>query len=77
KSIKSTVSFSKINYHRPRSTNDYRFCVTDENEYDEIISVGRLAIGHILLPVTAFISGLKMTYCTNCWELGHIRPHCK
>ncbi|CAF4451919.1 unnamed protein product [Rotaria sp. Silwood2] len=77
KSIKSTVSFSKINYHRPRSTNDYRFCVTDENEYDEIISIGRLAIGHILLPVTAFISGLKMTYCTNCWELGHIRPHCK
>ncbi|CAF3755707.1 unnamed protein product [Rotaria sp. Silwood1] len=77
KSLKSTVSFSKINYHHPRSTNDYRFCVTDENEYDEIISIGRLAIGHILLPVTAFITGLKMTYCTNCWELGHIRPHCK
>ncbi|CAF3812866.1 unnamed protein product [Rotaria sp. Silwood1] len=76
KSIKSTVTFSKIKYY-PRSTNDYRFCVTDDNEYDEIISIGRLAIGHILLSVTAFIPGLKMTYCTNCWELGHFRSHCQ
>jgi hypothetical protein len=77
KSIRSAVSFSRINYHRPRSTNDYRFCITDENEYNEIISIGRIAIGHILLPVTAFIPGIKMTYCNNCWELGHTRLDCK
>jgi hypothetical protein len=77
KSIRSAVSFSRINYHRPRSTKDYRFCITDENEYNEIISIGRIAIGHILLPVTAFIPGIKMTYCNNCWELGHTRPECK
>ena len=77
KSIKSTVAFSKIKYQRPRATNDYRFCVTDENEYEEMMSIGRLAIGHVLLPVTAFIPGLKMTYCNNCWELGHTRPQCK
>jgi hypothetical protein len=77
KSIKSVAQLSKINYHRPRSTNDFRFCVTDDNEYDEILSIGRLAIGHVLLPITAFISSLKMTYCNNCWELGHTRFQCK
>lgn len=35
-SIKSAISFSKINYHRSPPTNDYRFCVTDANDYDEI-----------------------------------------
>jgi hypothetical protein len=77
KSITSAVSLTKINYHHPRTTNDYRFCVTDGNEYDEILSIGRIAIGHLLLPITSFIPSLKMTYCNNCWELGHTRPQCK
>ena len=77
KSIRSAVTFSKINYHRPRTTNDYRFCITDESEYDEILGIGRIAIGHSLLPITSFIPGLKMTFCNNCWELGHTRPECK
>ncbi|CAF1543622.1 unnamed protein product, partial [Rotaria sordida] len=77
KSIKSAVQFSKINYHRPRATDDFRFCIIDENEYEEVLSIGRLAIGHVLLPITAFIPGLKMTYCNNCWELGHTRYQCK
>jgi hypothetical protein len=77
KSIRSSVAFTKMNYNRPRPTNDFRFCVTDPNEYEEILNIGRIAIGHLLLPVTAFLPGLKMTYCTNCWELGHIRSECK
>ncbi|CAF3857364.1 unnamed protein product [Rotaria sp. Silwood1] len=77
KSIKPAIQFSKINYHRPRATDDFRFCITDENEYEEVLSIGRLAIGHVLLPITAFIPGLKMTYCNNCWELGHTRHQCK
>ena len=43
----------------------------------KLISVGRLAIGHVLLPITAFITGLKITYCNNCWLLGHTRYQCK
>ncbi|CAF2803067.1 unnamed protein product [Rotaria sp. Silwood2] len=77
RSIKSAIQFSKINYHRPRSTFDFRFCITDENEYEEVLSTGRLAIGHVLLPITALIPGLKMTYCNNCWALGHTRYQCK
>ncbi|CAF1240231.1 unnamed protein product [Rotaria magnacalcarata] len=77
KSISSASSFSKINYHRPRSTNDYRFCVADANEYEEILKIGRIAIGHLLLPITAFLPGLKLTYCANCWIIGHTKPECK
>ncbi|CAF4804355.1 unnamed protein product [Rotaria sp. Silwood2] len=53
------------------------FVFTNENEYEEVLSIGRLAIGHVILPITAFIPGLKMTYCNNCWELGHTRYQCK
>jgi len=66
KSIRSSVTFTKMNYHRPRSTNDFRFCVTDPNECEEILNIGRIAIDHLLLPFTAFLPGLKMTFCTNC-----------
>ncbi|CAF2803086.1 unnamed protein product [Rotaria sp. Silwood2] len=45
--------------------------------YHQVLSIGRLAIGHVILPITAFIPGLKMTYCNNCWELGHTRYQCK
>ncbi|CAF4155118.1 unnamed protein product, partial [Rotaria sordida] len=77
RSIKSATQFSKINYHRPRSTDDFRFCIIDENEYEEVLNIGRLAIGHVLLPITAFIPGLKMTYCNKCWKLGHTQHRCK
>ncbi|CAF4103110.1 unnamed protein product [Adineta steineri] len=77
KTIRSASSMSKINYHRPRATNDYRFCVTDINEYEEILKIGTIGIGHLLLPITTFISSLNMTYCNNCWELGHRRNQCK
>lgn len=76
KSIKSAVSFSKINY-RQRATNDYRFCVTDEGEYEEIVNIGRTTVGHLLLSVTPFVPGLNMTYCNKCWQLGHTRSQCK
>ncbi|CAF4699739.1 unnamed protein product [Rotaria sp. Silwood1] len=44
--------------------------------YHQVLNIGRLAIGHVLLPITAFIPVLKMTYCNNCWELGHTRYQC-
>jgi hypothetical protein len=77
KSTKSAVSFTQIKYHHPRPSKDYRFCVTDISEYEELLNIGRIAIGHVLLPITAFRPGLKMTYCTGCLELGHTRFQCK
>ena len=77
KSITSATSLTKMNYHRQRTTNDFRFCVANENEYNEIIKIGRIAIGHVLLPITTFQSSLKMTYCNSCWEIGHFRAQCK
>ncbi|UJR17176.1 hypothetical protein I4U23_004072 [Adineta vaga] len=77
KSITSATSLTKMNYHRQRTTNDFRFCVADENEYDEIIKIGRIAIGHVLLPITTFQSSLKLTYCNSCWKIGHFRAQCK
>ncbi|CAF1370057.1 unnamed protein product [Adineta ricciae] len=77
KSISSATSLTKMNYHRQRTTNDFRFCVADEKEYDEIMKIGRIAIGHVLLPITAFQSSLKLTYCNSCWEIGHFKAQCK
>ncbi|CAM4920935.1 unnamed protein product [Rotaria socialis] len=77
KLISSASSYSKISYHRTRSTNDYRFCIADTNEYEEIFKIGRIAIGHLLLPITAFLPDLKLAYCSNCWMIGHTKPECK
>ncbi|CAF0993445.1 unnamed protein product [Adineta ricciae] len=77
KTIESASSLTKINYSRPRTTNDYRCCITDTDEYNEILKIGRIAIGHLLLSITPFMPGLKMTYCNKCWELGHTKNLCK
>ncbi|CAF3865423.1 unnamed protein product, partial [Rotaria sp. Silwood1] len=72
----------------PVGTNRYKFGVTskndflllwnsDANEYEEILKIGRIAIGHLLLPITAFLPGVKLTYCSNCWMIGHTKPECK
>lgn len=76
KTIKSAVSFSMIKYYHYRSTNDFRFCVSDMNEFNEITLIGRIAIGNLLLQINPFIPSLKMTYCNKCWELGHQRQEC-
>jgi hypothetical protein len=63
-SITSAVSFSKTNYHRPRTTNDYRFCVIDEN--DEIINIDRLAIN----PDSMSIEPIIRLY-VQCARMGN------
>ncbi|CAF3192134.1 unnamed protein product [Rotaria socialis] len=77
KSISSAGSYSKINYHRPRSTNDYRFCIADANKYEEILKITSVTIEYLLLQITAFRPGLKLTYCSNYWMIGHTKPECK
>ncbi|CAF4133626.1 unnamed protein product [Rotaria sp. Silwood2] len=76
--IKSAVNISEIKYlnNNNRPIKDYRFAVTDINEYYATLCLGRMAIGNQLFLLTPFRSSYKMTYCTKCWKLGHMRETC-
>ena len=77
KAIPAAVSFSTLTYpHRQRSTYDIRFCVLDLQEYQTSLELGRIAIGQHYLPITTYLPGYKLTYCTACWQLGHVRKQC-
>ncbi|CAF1357854.1 unnamed protein product [Rotaria sp. Silwood1] len=36
-----------------------------------------ISIGKTFCSITSFLSGNRMTYCTRCWCLGHMRNKCK
>ncbi|CAF1331268.1 unnamed protein product [Rotaria sp. Silwood1] len=36
----------------------------------------RISIGNVIVPITRFLEGNKLTYCTRCWCLGHMRNKC-
>ncbi|CAF3938184.1 unnamed protein product [Rotaria sp. Silwood1] len=76
--IKSAVQFNEIKYYNNenRPTIDYRFAITDINEYYAALNQGRIAICNQLFPLTPFRAGYKMTYCSKCWKLGHTREIC-
>jgi hypothetical protein len=78
KAIPAATSFSVIRYqHRQRPSYDLRFCVLSVDQYQTALELGRLAIGQFYLPVTHFLAGYRMIYCTACWKLGHTRDQCK
>jgi hypothetical protein len=78
KAIPSAVSFSTILcQYRKRPSYDIRFIVRDLEQYQTAVELGRIAIGHHYLPTMPFLSGNKLTYCTACWKLGHMRDKCK
>ena len=78
KAIPAATSFSVIRYqHRHRPSFDLRFCVMSVEQYQTALELGRIAIGQFYLPVTHFLAGHRMIYCTACWKLGHMRDHCK
>ncbi|CAF4412802.1 unnamed protein product [Rotaria sp. Silwood2] len=77
KAIPAAVSFSTIRYqHRHRPSYDLRFCVRNLDQYKTALELGRLAIGHHYLPLTYFMSGYRLTYCTSCWKIGHLKDKC-
>ncbi|CAF4841582.1 unnamed protein product, partial [Rotaria sp. Silwood2] len=39
--------------------------------------LGRISIGNHWLSITPFLSGNRMTYCTRCWIICHLREQCK
>jgi hypothetical protein len=78
KSIPAAVGFSSINYHhRQRPSYDLRFNVLNLEQYHTALELGRLAIGQHYLPITNFLTGYRLTYCTSCWKIGHMRNKCQ
>ena len=75
--LASTASeFHAIVYSYPRSTNDFRFTVSDLKEYNGLLRLGHIGIGDKMRVVTPYRSAKKLTYCSKCWMLGHTRNNC-
>ncbi|CAF2096868.1 unnamed protein product [Rotaria magnacalcarata] len=76
RSIASVVNLKRIQYAYNRKTDDYRFHVKDLQEYNRAINMRRISIGNVMVPITRFLEGNKLTYCTRCWRVGHMRNKC-
>ena len=76
RNLQSAVNIRRINYRFERRSNDYRFIVKDNREYNSTLKLGRISIGNSLCTITPFLAGNRMTYCTRCWCLGHMRDKC-
>ena len=76
RSIASLVNLERIQYSYNRKTDDYRFHVQDLQEYNQVLNMKRLLIGNVMVSITRFLEGNKLTYCTRCWRLGHMRNKC-
>jgi len=63
--------------HMNESLNDFRFTVTDLTEYNTDLELVRISISNRWLSITLFLTGNRMTYCTQWWKIGHIREQCK
>ncbi|CAF1384518.1 unnamed protein product [Rotaria sordida] len=77
RTITSADNIKQIHYAYVRRTNDFRFTVTDLTEYNSALELGRISICNHWLSITPFLSGNRMTYCTKCWRIGHVRDQCK
>ncbi|CAF2071849.1 unnamed protein product [Rotaria magnacalcarata] len=78
KTIPAAVGFSSIHYHhRQRPSYDIRFTVRSLEQYQTALELGRLSIGQHYLPLTTFLTGYRLTYCTACWKIGHMRDKCQ
>lgn len=77
RSAMSANNFRVIVYPYPRSTNDFRFTVADQNEYNGLLRLGRIGIGNRMHLITQYRPANKLTYCTKCWILGHTRNQCR
>ncbi|CAF2425872.1 unnamed protein product [Rotaria sp. Silwood2] len=73
RTIASADRIKGIHYSYQRRTDDYRFGVKDYSEYNAVLQLGRIVIGHSWLSITKFYPGNRLTYCTKCWCIGHLR----
>ena len=77
RTIASAERIKRIHYSYQRKTDDYRCDVKDYQEYNTALKLGRIAIGHSWLSITPFYSGNRLTICTKCWRIGHLRNKCQ
>ncbi|CAF2092973.1 unnamed protein product [Rotaria magnacalcarata] len=78
KIIPAAVGFSSIHYHhRQQSSYDIRFTVRNLEQYQTARELGRLSFGQHYLPLTTFLTGYRLTYCTACRKIGHFRDKCQ
>jgi hypothetical protein len=76
RTISSAERIKRIHFAYQRKTDDYRFDVKDYQEYNSALQLGRIGIGHSWLSITPFFPGNRLTFCTKCWCIGHLRNKC-
>ena len=76
RSASTANNFRSIVYPYTRSTNDFRFTVSDLKEYKGLLRLGQIGIGNRMCLITTYRPANKLTYCTKCWKLGHSRAEC-
>ncbi|CAF4287990.1 unnamed protein product, partial [Rotaria magnacalcarata] len=77
RTIASADNIKQIHYSYERKFNDFKFTVTNLNEYNTALKLGRIAICNRWVTISSFLAGYRMTFCTKCWKIGHIREQCK
>ncbi|CAF0799220.1 unnamed protein product [Adineta ricciae] len=76
RSASTANNFREIIYPYTRATKDFRFSVTDIKEYNGLLKLGHIGIANMMRKITPYRPSNKLTYCTKCWRLGHIRSKC-
>ncbi|CAF4464398.1 unnamed protein product, partial [Rotaria magnacalcarata] len=76
RNLQSVENIRHIQYRFQRRTNDFRFVIKDLDEYNSTLKLGRISIGNTFCIITPFLTGNRMTYCTRCWCLSHMRDKC-
>ena len=74
--FQSAENVRRLQYRFKRRTTDFRFTVKDIREYNSTLKLGRISIGNSFCTITPFLTGNRMTYCTRCWCIGHMRNKC-
>ena len=76
RSLNSADYFKSITYSYTRPTKHIKFTVSNLDEYRSVLQLGSLRIGNRFYQVTKFTPPEKLTYCSKCWKLGHLRYNC-
>ncbi len=66
-----------IVYSYSRTTNDFRFTIADQKEYNGLLRLRHIGVGNRMCIITAYRPANRLTYCTKCWILGHTRNQCQ
>ena len=75
RSIKSADNFLQITYNY--GVKHIKFRVSNLDEYRSVLQSGRLFIGTQFYQVAKYIPLERLTFCTNCWKVGHVSFTCK